>query len=170
MLRQYGVLAFDIDQDGEPRFLLITSRHTRRWVIPRGNPIRGLSPARSAEQEAYEEAGVIGLIGVREVGAYDYLKRKKDGSDVPATVRVFPLRVTRQMKRYPERRQRETRWCSRAEAAAAVEEDGLRALLLSFDTLKAPDPDAPGMSGRLRQSFARARRSLLRIGSFRRGG
>ena len=41
MIRQYGVLAYDIGEDGEPLFLLITSRTTRRWIIPRGNPVRG---------------------------------------------------------------------------------------------------------------------------------
>src|SRR5262249_33662947 len=41
-------------------FMLVTSRETRRWIIPKGWPKRGKSPYRSAAREAFEEAGVIG--------------------------------------------------------------------------------------------------------------
>ena len=155
MLQQYGVLAFDIGDDGEPRFLLITSRHSKRWVIPRGNPVPGLSPPQSAAHEAYEEAGITGLVTPEEIGAYDYEKRKKDGSSIPATVHVFPLRATIQSVRFPERHERETRWCTREEAVEAVDEEGLKQLLRDFTppataasrvpvaSLSAPPPPPP---------------------------
>lgn len=131
MITQYGVLAYDIDA-GEPRFLLITSRRTKRWVIPRGNPIGGLSPAQSAAQEAYEEAGVTGLISPEEIGTYQYQKVRRAGAEVPAEVHVFPLRATIQSGHWPERHQREWRWFTREEAAAAVEEPELQQLIRSF--------------------------------------
>jgi predicted phosphate transport protein (TIGR00153 family) len=132
MIRQYGVLAYDIADDGEPRFLLITSRRTKRWIIPRGNPIPGLSPAQSAAQEAYEEAGITGLISPEEIGTYQYTKRRADRTTVIANVHVFPLRSTIQSGRWPERDQRDWKWFTRAEAAAAVEEPELSALIQSF--------------------------------------
>jgi predicted phosphate transport protein (TIGR00153 family) len=132
MIRQYGVLAYDYGEGGELRFLLITSRRTRRWIIPRGNPIAGLSPAQSAAQEAYEEAGLTGFVSAQEIGSYRYDKLRKNGSVTEANVHVFPLRATIQSGRWPERHQRDWRWFSREEAAAAVAEPGLRDLLLGF--------------------------------------
>ena len=132
MIRQYGVLAYDIGDAGDPRFLLITSRATKRWVIPRGNPNPGLSPWQSAAHEAYEEAGLTGLVSPEATGAYQYDKRRRDGSAEPAEVEVFPLRITVQSDRWPERHERETRWFSREEAVAAVEEPGLKEIIRNF--------------------------------------
>lgn len=130
VIDQYGVLAFKTEPDGL-RFLLITSRETRRWVIPRGNPISGLDPAQSAAREAYEEAGLTGHLDASEIGSYRYDKVRRTGS-VPAMVHVFPLHVWEQSETWPERHQRETRWFSREEAADAVAEPGLRDLILGF--------------------------------------
>lgn len=132
VITQYGVLAYDIDGHGEPRFLLITSRSTRRWVIPRGNPIAGLSPPRSAAEEAYEEAGITGLVGAEPLGSYVYEKKRKRGEGVEARVHVFPLRATAQSVRFPEQDERETRWLTRREAADSVDERGLRDIILAF--------------------------------------
>ena len=132
MIRQYGVLAYDVAEDGEPRFLLITSRKTKRWIIPRGNPIPGLSPAQSAAQEAYEEAGVTGVVSPEEIGAYRYNKQRRPGSSVLANVHVFALRTTIQSDRWPERHERDWKWFTRQEAADAVEEPGLKEILMSF--------------------------------------
>lgn len=140
MITQYGVLAYDIGEGLEPRFLLITSRTTKRWVIPRGNPIPGLSPSQSAAQEAYEEAGLTGYVSPEEIGTYRYEKRRRNGSSDPAEVHVFPLRTTIQSGSWPERHQRETRWFTRSEAVDAVEEEGLRALIRGFT----PAPVAAG--------------------------
>src|SRR3546814_5671813 len=92
MIEKYGVLAYDIAADGDPRFLLITSRETKRWVIPRGNAVPGLPPAQSAAQEAFEEAGLTGMVGPEEIGAYRFDKRGKNGSIEEDNVHVFPLR------------------------------------------------------------------------------
>lgn len=132
MLEKYGVLAYDIAADGEPRFLLITSRETKRWVIPRGNAVPGLPPHQSAAQEAYEEAGLTGLVDAEEIGTYRFDKRRKGGMTEEANVHVFPLRTTIQSGQWPEREERDTRWFTREEAAAAVDEPGLKALIRDF--------------------------------------
>ena len=130
MITQYGTIAWRLGEDGKPRFLLITSRETKRWVIPRGNPIAGLEPWDAAAQEAWEEAGVRGEVEEQALGTYQYEKRKADGSTVPAVVHVFALRVDAQAETWPEARERERQWFEPEAAAEAVEEDDLKSLLL----------------------------------------
>src|SRR3546814_18498207 len=86
MIEKYGVLAYDIAADGDPRFLLITSRETKRWVIPRGNAVPGLPPAQSAAQAAFEEAGLPGMVGPEEIGAYRHRKGVVWGKGVSVRV------------------------------------------------------------------------------------
>ena len=138
MLQQYGVLPYYLDGDGQLHILLTTSRGTGRWVIPRGNAMPALPPHQAAAQEAFEEAGLTGILGREEIGAYRYLKRRKRSPDEPAEVHVFPLQVTVQSRQWPERHQRETRWFGRAEAAEAVDEAELAEIILSFE----PPPGA----------------------------
>jgi 8-oxo-dGTP pyrophosphatase MutT (NUDIX family) len=129
MIAQYGVMACREAEGGGRQVLLITSRETKRWVIPRGNPIAGLSPAEAAAQEAWEEAGIKGETGTEAIGAYRYDKRRLDGSFVPAQVQVFAMRVAEEADKWPEAKERERRWFTPAEAAEAVDEPDLKALL-----------------------------------------
>jgi len=129
---QVGTLPFRFDDEGRLRVMLITSRESRRWVIPKGWPVRGLKPHRAAEREAYEEAGLEGRIGKVAVGVYAYEKRLPNGPAVPCEVSVFPLQVTKQRKRWPEMGQRDGRWLTPDEAAELVQEEGLRHILRGF--------------------------------------
>jgi 8-oxo-dGTP pyrophosphatase MutT (NUDIX family) len=105
---------------------LVTSRETKRWIIPKGWPIKGLKPSQSAAREAYEEAGVRGRIADLALGHYVYEKRLEDGvTAVPCQVEVFPLLVKRPSKDWPESEQRTTQWFPAAEAAALVENNQL---------------------------------------------
>lgn len=131
-IEQFGVLPYRIESSGQVSILLITSRDTGRWIIPKGNPDPKLSPQEAARLEAHEEAGVEGEVDDVPVGTYRYVKEKRAGQVVPADVRVFPLRVTRQLDDWPERHERTARWFSTADAAASVAERSLRALILSF--------------------------------------
>ncbi|HEY5722883.1 MAG TPA: NUDIX hydrolase [Allosphingosinicella sp.] len=130
MIEQFGVLAWKESEDGHRHVLLITSRETKRWVIPRGNPIAGLSPAQAAAQEAWEEAGIRGETGAEPIGAFAYQKRRFNGALVPAEVHVFEMRVTEEARSWPEAHERERRWFVPGEAAAAVDEPDLKVLLL----------------------------------------
>jgi hypothetical protein len=56
---QYGALPYREIKSGV-QILLVTSRNTRRWIIPKGWPQSGTPPHRAAAREAFEEAGVVG--------------------------------------------------------------------------------------------------------------
>jgi 8-oxo-dGTP pyrophosphatase MutT (NUDIX family) len=129
VLTQYGVIPVRAAADGGIEVLLITSRETRRWVVPRGNPIRGKSPAGSAAQEAYEEAGIIGTVESQAIGHYTYEKRRRIGISVEAVVHLFRMSVAEERDDWPEKDQRERRWFAAEEAAAAVHEAELARLI-----------------------------------------
>ena len=129
MLTQYGVIPVRAAADGGIEVLLITSRDTGRWVVPRGNPIPGRSPAESAAQEAFEEAGITGLTEDEPLGRYRYDKRRRDGRSVAAEVLLFRMDVAEVAERWPEMNQRERRWFGVEEAAVAVHESELAQLI-----------------------------------------
>ncbi|KGJ04485.1 ADP-ribose pyrophosphatase YjhB, NUDIX family [Paracoccus halophilus] len=108
------------------RILLITSRGTGRWILPKGWPMPGLSLADAAAQEAWEEAGAIGRVAQSALGRYSYDKEQERGFAIPIEVLVYPLAVETLTEDYPEQPERERRWFTPAEAAKMVAEDGLR--------------------------------------------
>jgi predicted phosphate transport protein (TIGR00153 family) len=114
------------------RVLLVTSRETKRWVIPKGNLTAGMPPHLAAAQEAEEEAGVLGAASPMALGSYRYRKRRGSGASLMFDVDVFPLAVDRELDRWKEMDERERRWCTLDEAAASVEEPDLGALIRSF--------------------------------------
>jgi 8-oxo-dGTP pyrophosphatase MutT (NUDIX family) len=118
--------------------MLVTSRETRRWVIPKGWSGGRLKPHAAAEREAYEEAGLVGRIGKAAIGCYAYEKRLTSESSVTCTVDIFPLEVRRQLKRWPEKDQREGRWFTPEEAAKAVHEPDLADIIRRLDELVTP--------------------------------
>lgn len=132
MTVQVGVLPYRVDAKGDVRILLITSRETGRWIVPKGNVEPGLAPHEAAVREAHEEAGVEGRVGETALGSYSYVKQRRSGDAVPVEVDIYPLEVARQLDDWPERRERAVRWFSRADAAASVAERSLRALILGF--------------------------------------
>jgi 8-oxo-dGTP pyrophosphatase MutT (NUDIX family) len=128
---QYAALPFRVGADGRPQVLLLTSRETKRWVIPKGWPMHGKKPREVAAQEAFEEAGLVGtLIGKRPVGSFHYAKELVSGESVLCQVKVFLLLVEQQLDDWPEREQREIRWFGAADAAALVDEGGLAEIML----------------------------------------
>jgi len=113
--------------------LLITSRETQRWIIPKGWPMPGLGNADAAATEAREEAGVTGKIHRKPLGAYLYWKRREAHFDL-VEVTVYRLDVRGQLDTWREHGQRTARWMSLPDAAEAVLEPGLQGLLTSLDT------------------------------------
>ncbi|MEJ1160304.1 NUDIX hydrolase [Prosthecomicrobium sp. N25] len=132
---QYAALPFRRESGLE--VMLVSSRETRRWVIPKGWPMKGLKPHAAAAREALEEAGLEGKVGKQAIGSYTYGKRMPDGSVVSCRVEVYPLEVAKQRKAWPEKGERTTRWFSAEEAAGAVEESELGELIRDFVTERA---------------------------------
>jgi 8-oxo-dGTP pyrophosphatase MutT (NUDIX family) len=132
---QYAALPIRAGDGGDLEVLLLTSRDTGRWIIPKGWPARNLTPRAAAAREAYEEAGLQGVIRPSApIGRYHYAKRLDAGA-IRVTVRVFLLRVERQLDTWPEQDQRTTRWLSPEQAATLVDEPELAAILLKTRTL-----------------------------------
>lgn len=111
------------------RVVLVTSRETRRWVIPKGWIEPGEQPHRSAAREAFEEAGIVGEADPEPIGHFAYTKRKQGGVLLPCDVLVYRLRVVRLLHDWPERRERDRRLVTPAAAAGLVAEPELAALL-----------------------------------------
>ena len=129
---QYAALPWRRDGSGIVEILLITSRETRRWVIPKGWPIKTLRPGQSAAQEAFEEAGVLGPVRNRRIGRYHYDKRLRSGRLQHVRVLVYPLEVREMASDWPEIGQRAHRWVAPEEAADMVDEPDLKTLLAAF--------------------------------------
>jgi 8-oxo-dGTP pyrophosphatase MutT (NUDIX family) len=128
-LHQAGVIAYRI-REGKVRVLLMTSRDTGRWIIPKGNISAGATPAKAAEREAYEEAGVKGSItGSIPLGIYTYFKKLESGEARAAAVEVYLLRVKEQLKKWPEKAERKLSWVTTKEAVELIEEPGVVPLL-----------------------------------------
>ena len=128
--RQVGVIPIRQGETGL-EVLLITSRESRKWIIPKGWPMKGLKDHQAAAREATEEAGIKGKIGKRLVGHYTYQKRLADHVE-PCRVSVYRLDVGKEQTKWRERDQRERRWVSLSEAAALVTEPSLARLLTKF--------------------------------------
>lgn len=130
LVYQHGALPFVIDRPGEIRVLLVTTRGRRDWIIPKGWPIRGLTAPATAEREAFEEAGVVGsIVGDKPVGSYRYEKRWTAGKVITCEVSVFLLAVERQLRKWPEKSERDTRWFAPEDAASVVTPAGLAEVL-----------------------------------------
>lgn len=131
---QFGALCWRRGPEGL-EILLVTSRGTGRWIIPKGWGMRGKTPPETALREAWEEAGVKGQAGESCLGVYRYDKERSNGSRIPCVVSVYPVRVAELSAAFPEAGQRRRAWFPPDEAAALVDEPELRRLLAEFESL-----------------------------------
>jgi 8-oxo-dGTP pyrophosphatase MutT (NUDIX family) len=133
---QYAALPYRVDGSARTEIMLITSRERRRWIIPKGWPHKGRPPHRSAAREAFEEAGVVGKVRRRPVGTFSYRKRLKNGRFTLCEVRVYALRVSRQSRKWPEKKERECQWLPAARAAKRVKDPRLGEIILRVAGIK----------------------------------
>lgn len=128
---QFGALPWRI-VDGKVQILLVTSRGTGRWILPKGWPMDGATPAEAAATEAFEEAGVTGTASNVAVGFYSY-RKETEAEVIPIVVAVFPVRVKRVLQDWPEKAERKRKWVGRKKAAQMLGEPELREIVRHFD-------------------------------------
>lgn len=121
---QYAALPYRITAAG-CEIMLITSRETKRWVIPKGWPMIGKKPFKLAEIEAFQEAGVKGVVGKTPIGTYHYAKTLPTGGERLCAVEVYPLRVTLETAMWREKTERQRAWFPQERASQLVDEGGL---------------------------------------------
>jgi 8-oxo-dGTP pyrophosphatase MutT (NUDIX family) len=129
---QVAALPWRTGLDGKMEILLVTSRDTGRWILPKGWPEGGETLAQSALREAQEEAGISGKIRKESVGYYYYDKRLETGLAKRCIVQVFPIEVTELTEDWPEKGQRARDWVSPEKAASMVDEGDLGELITEF--------------------------------------
>jgi 8-oxo-dGTP pyrophosphatase MutT (NUDIX family) len=131
--QQYGAVCFRyVGETSKIEVLVISSRDTGRWIVPKGWPMKKKKPHEAAAIEAWEEAGVKGAVHKTAVGRYTYLKFLDDGDVVPTIVDLFQIEVTVQQDEFKEKGQRRIVWVEPDEAARRVRELELKSLLVDF--------------------------------------
>jgi 8-oxo-dGTP pyrophosphatase MutT (NUDIX family) len=144
--KQYGALCFRNQEQGL-EILVVTSRDSGRWIIPKGWPMKRKKPHEAAAIEAWEEAGVRGEVLRKPVGHYTYLKLLDNGDVAPVVVDVFQLEVQEVRTNFKEQGERQLAWVTPDEAARRVREIELKSLLVDFKPRgKAKGPAAKGSS------------------------
>jgi 8-oxo-dGTP pyrophosphatase MutT (NUDIX family) len=132
---QFGALCWRVRND-KVQICLEQTRRRKRWIVPKGWPMEGETPANAAATEAFEEAGIEGKVIPMCVGVYSYTKYPKSGdTPLPCLVAVFPLKAKRTLKDYPEKGQRKRKWVSLKKAAEMTDEPELAQIIRHFDPL-----------------------------------
>lgn len=128
---QSGALAYRVDERGRVRVLLVRTRRSKRWSIPKGGLKIALSMNENAAREAFEEAGVRGEIEAISSGMYRTTKRTWYGDSI-VEIWVYRLRVSEQLAQFPEQGEREAKWVSCRRAAKMLREPVLAQLCLGL--------------------------------------
>ena len=134
--RQIADLPVRRGGEGSFRVLLVTSRESGRWVVPKGWPWPDREEWVSAAEEAREEAGVLGIADPKSIGSFRYRKRRPMDTML-VDVTVYRLDVTEQLATWPECEERRRSWFPLIEAAAVVAEPELQDLIrrLAIDAI-----------------------------------
>ncbi|TGU96968.1 NUDIX hydrolase [Mesorhizobium sp. M00.F.Ca.ET.151.01.1.1] len=135
-IRQVAAIPFRLNARGDIEVMLVTSRTTRRFIVPKGWPMKGKSGRKAATIEALEEAGVRGKTLKRPAGIYSYWKRLANRF-VRVDVIVFLLEVTEELADWQEAKRRQRAWLAPADAAMLIDEPDLSTLV---STLTLPEP------------------------------
>ncbi|MGX4774145.1 NUDIX hydrolase [Bradyrhizobium guangdongense] len=143
--KQFAALPFRLD-NSELHVMLITTRRKRRWSVPKGSPMRDKQPHHTAELEAYEEAGLIGVVAKRALGSFKHRKRKGERKRT-MNVAVFPMKVHGQERWWPEKGEREAIWVSAETAARLVHKAQLRRLISRFAARTGKSASTPLLRG-----------------------
>src|SRR6516225_2049761 len=98
---------------------LVLSRSGKRWVVPKGCLEPDKTAAEIALQEAWEEAGIVGVLQPDPIGTYFYEK-----AGFTCHVTVFLMSVTDSAAEWPESHFRERCWLTVPEALLRIDDPG----------------------------------------------
>ncbi|MHC2220019.1 NUDIX hydrolase [Rhizobium leguminosarum] len=126
---QAGALCYRRNESGGVEILFVGSRRNGRWGIPKGHVEGGEVSSAAALREAFEEAGVSGVVDKTVFGTFSY---RKDTSPNQYRVAVHLLKVSRIADKFPEKGVRKTRWFPLETALREAAQPGLRLLLSSI--------------------------------------
>lgn len=127
-MKQVGALPLRKAPSKTIEVLLVSSRDTGRWVIPKGWPSKRMADSAAAAREAKQEAGVTGKIAKKPVGTYRYRKIEKENIRL-IEVDVYVLWVKKEKKQWKEKAERNRVWFDAQTASRKVREPNLRALI-----------------------------------------
>lgn len=130
-MKQSASIPYRIEQGGL-RVLLVTSRTRRRWILPKGKVAPRMLPGRSAEREAFEEAGVLGRLAKDPIGSYRQGDQIQDMLDDGVIVEAYALEVVDELPAWREMHFRERRWFSVKDALRVVRDPEIRSILQTF--------------------------------------
>jgi len=132
---QFAALCYRMRKN-KVEICLVTSRRTKRWILPKGWPMHGQTPAKAAATEAWEVAGLTGKARDKCLGVYSYIKRRKP-EDLTVIALVYPLEVRNVHSDWPEAHQRKRRWMSPKKAAKKLQEPALKRIVADFTPAQA---------------------------------
>ncbi|MGF7006622.1 NUDIX hydrolase [Aminobacter sp. BE322] len=127
-IAQVAAIPFRLNGGGELEVMLVTSRGTRRFIVPKGWPMKGKSARQAALIEAREEAGVLGKALKRPAGSYGYWKRLST-SFVHVEVTAYLIEVSEEFASWQEAGARQRAWLTPADAAMLIDEPELSTLI-----------------------------------------
>lgn len=176
IIRQVAALPYRTEgsgPDARVEVLLVTSRRTGRWGVPKGNTPSRMSPHEAAAREAEEEAGVRGAVCPTPLGSYRYRKLRGSGASLMVDVDLYPLALTSELPNWKEEQERTRRWFSLPDAATAVDEPDLGHLIRSFRSSSFTAAVTPNrlleavvQTTRINSMFAWFQRLLPKSGNF----
>jgi len=132
---QFAALCYRIKRE-KVQILLVTSRGTKRWIVPKGWPMDGKTPAECAMIEAWEEAGVRGAASDACIGVYSYARIREGEVSLPCLAMLYPVKVKSLRDKYPEHKDRKRKWVSLKKAAKMVDHRELGKLITGFSPPK----------------------------------
>jgi 8-oxo-dGTP pyrophosphatase MutT (NUDIX family) len=132
LLLQTAALPWRRDAEGQIQVLLVTGRNSGRWIVPKGHVMFGKTLAEAAAIEAFEEAGVEGIIAEQPIGSFEVRKYHPILGSLRFSAVVHPLEATRCLLTWPEQAARKRIWVPAEEAAGLVRSDQLAQLLREF--------------------------------------
>ena len=102
------------------QIMLVQTRSGNKWTIPKGLIDPGFTPQETALQEAYEEAGIKGVLHPDVIGEFSYSKWQGI-----CKVQIFLMKVENELSHWPEKFFRQRKWVDIDQATKMIKYSGM---------------------------------------------